>query len=119
VALLNTAEVLGDYLARADRGDIEGDIAVNLAPDCVLLPTYGRFDGHDGVQEAATMLAEQVSEAKYFYLQRTVHGKIAFLEWTAVGRAVLVNDGADTFMIPDGRVHAMTIHYTMEPEESG
>lgn len=115
----STAEIFDDHLARADRGDVDGDIAANFAPDCVLLTTYGRFDGHAGVRAAADLLAEQVPEAKYLYSQRAVHGEIAFLEWTAVGHGVLVNDGADSFLIRDDRIQVMTIHYSLEPEESG
>ena len=115
----STAEVFDDHLARADRDDIDGDIAANFAPDCVLLTTYGRFDGHEGVRAAADLLAKQVPEAKYSYTQRSVPGEIAFLEGTAVGRGVRVNDGADSFLIRDGRVQVMTIHYTMEAEKAG
>jgi hypothetical protein len=114
----STAEVFEDHLARADRGDVEGDIAANFAPDCVLLTSYGRFDGHSGVRAAAALLAEQAPEAKYLYTQRSVHGEIAFLEWTAVGRNAIIDDGADTFLIRDDRIHTMTIHYTVDSEES-
>ena len=110
----STADIFDDHLARADRGDIEGDIATNFASDCVLLTTYGRFDGHEGVRAAATLLAKQVPQAKYFYTQRTVHGEVAFLEWTAVGDGASVNDGADSFLIRDDRIRVMTIHYTLE-----
>jgi len=109
-----TAEVFDDHLDRADRNDLEGDIAANLAPDCVLLTTYGRFDGHAGVRAAAALLAEQVPQARYRYVQRTVHGDIAFLEWTAEGQGRRVRDGADSFLVRDGRIVVMTIHYTVE-----
>lgn len=107
-------EVFDDHLARADRDDVEGDIAANFAADCVLLTTYGRFDGHDGVRAAAELLAQQVPDARYEYTQRTTHGDVAFLEWTASGRGAVVRDGADSFLIRDGRVQVMTIHYTVE-----
>lgn len=115
----STTEVFDDHLARADRGDIDGDIAANFASDCVLLTTYGRFDGHEGVRAAAALLAEQVPEAKYLYSQRAVHGEIAFLEWTAAGKGVRVSDGADSFLIRNDRIQVMTIHYTMESDETG
>lgn len=110
----STQEVFNDHLARADRNDIAGDIATNFADDCVLLTTYGRFEGVDGVRAAAELLAQQVPDAKYQYTQRTVHGDVAFLEWTAIGRGAVVCDGADSFLIRDGRVRVMTIHYTVE-----
>ena len=55
-------------------------------------------------------------EARYRYTQRAVHGEIAFLEGTAAGRGCRVRDGADSFLIRDGRIEVMTIHYTVEPE---
>jgi hypothetical protein len=109
-----TAEIFDDHLARATRGDVEGDIAANYSPDCVLLTTYGRFDGHAGIRAAASLLARQVPEAQYQYTQRSVHAEIAFLEWTAVGRGTRVRDGADSFLIHNDRIHVMTIHYTVE-----
>lgn len=113
----STVEVFDDHLARAERADLEGDIARNFAPDCVLLTSFGRFEGHDGVRKAAALLEEQVPEAKYLYTQRAVHSEIAFLEWTAVGRGAVISDGADTFLIRDDRIRVMTIHYTVEPED--
>ncbi|MDB5773547.1 MAG: SnoaL-like polyketide cyclase [Burkholderia sp.] len=113
----STAEIFDDHLARAGRGDVDGDIAANFAPDCVLLTSFGRFEGHEGVRQAAALLDDQVPEAKYLYAQREVHGEIAFLEWAAVGRGALIGDGADTFLIRDDRILVMTIHYTVEPED--
>lgn len=111
----STRETFEDHLARADRGDVEGDLAENFAPDCVLLTTYGRFDGHAGVRAAARLLAQQVPDAKYHYRQRSVEGEIAFLEWTAEGRNAEVRDGADSYLVRDGRIQVMTIHYTVQP----
>jgi len=110
----STAEVFDDHLRRADRGDIDSDIAANFAADCVLLTTYGRFDGHAGVKRAAELLASQVPSAVYTYTQRVVHEDIAFLEWTAAGTGAFVRDGADSFLIDDGRIKIMTIHYTVD-----
>jgi hypothetical protein len=108
-----TLEVMQDHLARADRGDIEGDISTNFAEDCVLLTTYGRFEGHAGVREAAALLGEQVKDGTWRYLRLDVHDEIAFLEWTGEGSNASVHDGADSFLIRDGTVRVMTIHYTV------
>lgn len=111
----NTETVFRDHLARADRGDIDNDIGLNFSSDCVLLTTYGRFEGHGGVRQAADLLARQIPHARYCYTQQTVHGEIAFLEWTADGGNACVRDGADSFLIQDGRIKVMTIHYTVRP----
>lgn len=110
-----TPETFDDHLDRALRGDVSGDIEANFAADCVLMTTYGRFDGHSGVRAAAALLEQQVPEARYVYTQRSVHGEIAFLEWQAIGRQSRIEDGADSFLIRDGRIQVMTIHYTVEP----
>lgn len=113
-----TASIFADHLARARRGDVEGDIAANFAPDCVVLTTYGRFDGHAGARAAAALLARQLPDGAYEYLQCTVSGEIAFLEWTGAGRGAVIRDGADTFLIRDGRIRIMTIHYTVQPTDA-
>lgn len=113
----STTEVFSDHLERALREDLEGDLAANYAEDCVLLTTYGRFVGHDGRREAAALLAKQLPEAEYDYEHREVEGEVAFLEWTAKANGTRVRDGADTFLIRDGLIRVMTIHYTVEQEE--
>ena len=56
----STEEVLRDHLALAQLGDIETDIARNMAPDCVLMTSYGVFRGHEGVRDAAKLLDDQI-----------------------------------------------------------
>lgn len=109
-----TAEVFADHLARRSDGDVEGDLALNMARDCVLLTSYGRFEGHAGVRAAKELLAHKIPHARYRYIRRSVHGDVAFLEWTATGDGAVVRDGADSFLIRDGRVQVMTIHFTVD-----
>ena len=41
---------------------------------------------------------------------------MGFLEWTGeADNGARVEDGADSYLIRDGRIHAMTIHYTVLP----
>jgi hypothetical protein len=43
-------------------------------------------------------------------------GEMGFLEWTGeAGNGARVEDGADSYLIRDGRIRAMTIHYTVLP----
>jgi len=111
----STEDVFLDHLARARRGDVEGDIQRNFSPDCVLLTTYGTFRGHEGVRAAARLLERQLGPgARYEYRTRVWDGEVAFLEWTADTERATVPDGADSFVIRDGRISAMTIHYTVQ-----
>ena len=111
-----TLEVMQDHLNRADNGDVEGDLMANYAEDCVLLTSYGRFDGHDGIRAAAALLIEQVKDGKWRYLRLDVADELAFLEWTGDGSNATVSDGADSFIVRDGKVRYMTAHYTVVPK---
>lgn len=109
----SVVEVFEDHLARALIGDLEGDLAVNFAPDCVLLTSYGRFDGHDGVRAAAATLARQLPGGRIRYTNRLVHDDVAFLEWTAEAPGACVRDGTHTLIIRHGRIDVLTVHYTV------
>lgn len=110
----STREVFEDHLELADRGEVEADIARNFAPDCVLLTGYGVFRGHAGVRDAAALLARQLPEGRFVYRTRLCEDDVAFLEWTGDSAPSRIPDGADSFVIRDGRIQTMTIHYTVE-----
>lgn len=113
----STEEVFQDHLALAQAGDVETDLARNFAPDCVLLTSYGTFHGHRGVRDAAQLLAEQLGPASYEYHTTVCSGEVAFLEWTATTERATVPDGADSFLIQEGLIQAMTIHYSVHPPQ--
>jgi hypothetical protein len=106
-------EVLNDHLALAQAGDISTDLARNFAPDCVLLTSFGVFRGHEGCREAAKLLDEQVGRTKYVYRRKLCEEPVAFLEWAVSNERAWINDGADSYWIHHGLIHAMTIHYTV------
>lgn len=108
-----TEEVFADHLELAQQGDVETDLARNFSSDCVLLTSYGVFRGHAGVRAAAALLDEQIGRTRYTYRTRMTEGEIGFLEWTADSERAQVDDGADSFLIRDGLIEAMTIHYTV------
>lgn len=110
-----TREVLDDHLALADRGELETDIARNFDPGCVLLTSFGVFRGHAGVRRAAALLAHQLPQGHFTYRARLCHGELAFLQWDGDAAQGQVRDGADSFLIRDGRIHTMSIHYSVQP----
>jgi hypothetical protein len=59
------------------------------------------------------MLKHELPNANFNYINKMVEGRFAFLEWTADCGDVAVHDGADSFVIEDGKVVAQTIHYTL------
>jgi hypothetical protein len=109
----STVEVFEDHLALAQEGELEADLIRNAATDIVLLTSYGIFRGYEGVRKAAALLREQIGRTTYCYRNRMVHGDHAFLEWSAHSDTASIEDGADSYLIRDGRIQSMTIHYTV------
>jgi hypothetical protein len=42
---------------------------------------------------------------------------MAFLEWAYEDDKVMVRDGADSYLIENGKIVAQTIHYTVEQKQ--
>jgi len=112
-------EVLEDHLNLAEHwGGEEGfermleeDIRRNASEDIVILINRGTFRGHQGVRQLAHMLGEELPEHRSFeYTYRAVEGRMAFLEWAYEDAYVRVRDGADSYLIEDGKIVAQTIH---------
>lgn len=108
-----TEEVLDDHLRLAAENDFEGDLERNVAPDIVVLTGRGIFHGFDGVRELADQLMEEVPSGEWRYVQRRVAGRMAFLEWTVESGPTRIPDGADSYLIENGKIQAQTIHYTL------
>ncbi|NIJ11471.1 hypothetical protein FHU38_001815 [Saccharomonospora amisosensis] len=109
-------EVFEDRLRLAQQRDFEEGIARNFAPDCVALTGSGVFHGHEGLRRLAEMLADELPTGRWNYRVQLVEGNVAYLEWSewsADSGDAVVDDGADSFVIADGRVVAQTIHYTV------
>jgi hypothetical protein len=109
----SAAEVFDDHLRLALAGDFEADFARNVAEGIVVLTPRGVFHGHAGVRELARQLMDEIPNGEWRYGTRLVEGRIAFLEWTVETGPFRVPDGADSFVIEDGRIQAQTIHYTV------
>jgi hypothetical protein len=108
-------EVLEDHLREATSGSLDADLARNYDPEVVALCTEGVFRGHGGMRALAKRLNEELPDATFSYGTRQVADDVAFLEWGAASPAGTVRDGADSYVIRDGRIVAQTIHYTVEP----
>ena len=119
-------EVLDDHLNIAQRwGEdadvdrvVEEDLRRNVSEDMVILINRGTFRGHEGVRELARMLGEELPEQHAFeYTYRAVEGRMAYLEWAYEDANVRVRDGADSYLIEEGKIVAQTIHYTVEQNQ--
>lgn len=107
-----TEDVLSDHLRSRQAGDLEGDLARNYDPRVVLLSAEGVHRGHDGVRTLAGVLHSYVPAGRYDYGQILCEGDVGLLQWTAESDEVEVHDGADSYVVRDGRIVAQTIHYS-------
>jgi hypothetical protein len=116
-------EVLDDHLNIAQEwvGDVDVETVVqedlrrNVADDIVILTSKGTFHGHDGVMQLAELLGEELPDHESFeYTYTAVEGRMAFLEWAYEDSSTRLRDGADSYLIEDGKIVAQTIHYTVE-----
>jgi hypothetical protein len=117
-------EVLDDHLNLAQKWEghevdletvVQADLERNVSKDIVLLTSRGTFRGYAGVMELAQMLGEELPEHNSFeYTYVAAEGRMAFLEWAYEDSTTRVTDGADSYLIEDGKIVAQTIHYTVE-----
>ncbi len=106
-------EVFEEHLRLAQEGKVEEDIKRNIAEDIVLLTNYGTFHGHKGVREAAKLLEKQLPGGTYSYKLKLCHGKMCFLQWTGDSEESYIPDGADSYLIEEGKIKVQTIFYTV------
>ena len=107
-------EVLDDHLELAQSWDWKTDVERNFDEDIVLMTSYGVFRGLEGLRDKVRLLAQQMPGGKWTYHQIVVERKLGFLEWSGVAEnGARVEDGADSYLIEDGRIQAMTIHYSV------
>ena len=107
-------EVFEDHLAKRLAGETGADIAENYANSVVILTGTGALLGHEGARQSAAELSRLVGDAVFTYRHTLVQDRYAFLEWTAKGDGVEVPDGADSFVIADGKIVFQSIHYTVK-----
>lgn len=116
LAARSTREVYEDHLSLADEGDLEGDLARNVAEDVVVLTGRGVFRGHAGVRELARQLMTEIPSGRWTYVTRLFEGPMAFLEWTVDEGPFRIRDGADSYLVEGGKIRMQTIHYTVEDD---
>lgn len=97
------------------EGRLEDDIAQHYASDVVLLSAEGVHRGHDGVRELASILQRYAREADYEIHALHVEGAHALELWSARSPERSLPDGADTFMVCDGRIMTQSIHFSARP----
>ncbi len=107
------ADVLNDHLRLRKAGDLDADLARNYAEDVIVLSKHGVFRGHGGVRESAAILRREVPNARFDYHTRFVEREMGFLLWSATGDGSTICDGADSYLIRNGRIELQTIFYVV------
>lgn len=107
--------VFQDHLQQSKRGSVEEDLQRNYSQEVVILTGRGLYRGYDGMRYLAELLMTEMPNVSFEYQTILVAGEMAFLEWTAQADPVKVEDGADSYLIREGRIIAQTIHYTVKP----
>jgi hypothetical protein len=116
LATRTTREVFEDHLRLAVDNDLDGDLARNVAEDFVALTGRGVFRGHDGVRELFRQLTTEIPSGRWTYVTQLFDGPMAFLEWTVDDGPYRIRDGADSYLVENGKIRVQTIHYTVEDE---
>ena len=107
-------EVLDDHLDLSKSGSIEEDLKRNYAEDVILLTSYGTYRGYEGLKKLMDILMKELPDPSFDYKNILVEGDVGFLEWSGSSKKAKVEDGADSYVIRDGRIIAQTIHYTVK-----
>jgi len=108
-----TRQVIGRHLECRRQKDIEKDIANNYAADVVLFHIHGKERGYDGIRKSAGRLTHQLPEAEYRFKSCVFDGPYAYLEWEADSPKYLVRDGADSFVVENGRIAMQSVYYRL------
>jgi hypothetical protein len=111
----DAGEVFRSHLALRLAGCTEEDIARNYAEDVVMLFADGARKGRRAVCEGAGQLAKQLPNARFEILSEVVEGPYAFLHWRAKADGCEAVDGADSFVIRDGRIVMQSVFYRLKP----
>ena len=114
-----TEEVLRDHLDLRSKGELESDIERNYHEELVLLHSNGVEHGHSGIRKSGHRLQDQLPGSHYEVTSLQVHREYGYLEWRARSEEYEVVDGADSFVVKDGKIVFQSIHYTLRPRSQG
>ena len=117
VSSRSAREVLDDHLRLRAEGDLAADLERNYAPHVVLLCEDGAFHGVAAVKHSADELGRQLPNARFTYPSVQVDGEFGFLRWAAESDRFRVPEGADSYVIRDGRIVMQSIYYRLEPAD--
>jgi hypothetical protein len=107
-------EVFEDHLRLRMAGSLEEDLRRNYAEDVVLLTVNSNAHGHDAIRMSARWLREQLPDARYGFSAKQVNGPYVLLIWRGWSSRCNATEGADSFVIRNGKIQFQSIHYRLE-----
>lgn len=119
MSIRSTAEVFEEHLRLRVKWDLEEDLRRNYVHEVLLMCNFGVLRGHASIRDSARRLGLQLPGARFEFITKQVADEYAFLEWRAESESFRVEDGADSFVIRDGKIIMQTIRYRLiESEDS-
>lgn len=115
----STREVFEDHLRCREEERVEEDLRENYSPEVILMVESNILQGHDAIRHSAERLKLQLPNAKYEFKAKLVRDEYAFLIWRAWSDLYNIDDGADSFVIRDGKIIMQTIFYRLSSHHPG
>jgi hypothetical protein len=113
----NTTEVFDDHLRLRMAGDLETDLSRKYFENVALLTVNSNAQGHDALRTSAKRLSEQLPNAKLRVPGEAGQRTLSALIWRATSDRFSSVDGADAFVIEDGRIQMQKIQYHLIGED--
>lgn len=107
-------DVVRDHLRLRSEGRLDEDIRKNFAEDVVVLTEWGAFKGHEAVRKLAAKLRDEAPDAHYEYEEVLLDDFFGYLRWSANGNGTKIINGADSYVVRDGKIVAQSIRYDVE-----
>ncbi len=85
----------------------------NYDAEVLVLTGQETFRGHDGVRESARLLSEVVEPGSYRFRALVIGDRMGYAEWSAQGDQAVIRDGADSYLVEEGKIRAQAIHSTL------
>ncbi len=113
----STEQVLKSHLEYRKQHNLEEDIAHNYSPDLIVMTEWGIFQGLDGIRHTASLLHKQLPDARFDYEEVLFEKEFGFLKWAGQSKHYQTLDGADSYVVRDGKIIFQSIHYTVKPKD--
>ncbi|WMT92891.1 nuclear transport factor 2 family protein [Pelagibacterium sp. H642] len=110
----STEVVFKDHVRLRLEGKLEDDLERNYSEHVVLLTVNSNAQGHDAIRTSATRLEEQLPQASFEIIEMQTNGPFALLIWSARSSGMDAVEGADSFVIENGKIVFQSIHYGLK-----